>query len=283
MPPERKKTTRGKTSTGSSRKSTQRKSTTANDYPTLTAFLSSKSKSSPASVAIPSNIEDTDTTTANSPHNPTTQPQPSNPPPNLSLEQHTVTTTVLSPPLPRPQPPPSFHDPLDLSTFRHFPSLIVFDLDYTLWPFFLHAHTAGPPFSVSKDEAHVVDVAGRAIKLFPEVVRVIRTVREQRPGTRFAIASRARPPEWAINVLSLLRIPLQIPAPPSPTPTANTTPSSATPTLYSLLTAIEIDPTPHTKIPHLRSIHSTTRIPYESMLFFDDEPRNVRDARTGLG
>ncbi|KAM9121496.1 magnesium-dependent phosphatase 1-like isoform 2-T2 [Pangshura tecta] len=66
------------------------------------------------------------------------------------------------------------------------PGLVVFDLDYTLWPFWVDTHV-DPPFQ--RDRAgSVLDARGRPVHLYPEVPAVLE--RLQGLGVPMAAASR---------------------------------------------------------------------------------------------
>ncbi|XP_055392958.1 magnesium-dependent phosphatase 1 isoform X3 [Bubalus kerabau] len=66
------------------------------------------------------------------------------------------------------------------------PKLAVFDLDYTLWPFWVDTHV-DPPFHKSSDET-VRDRRGQSIQLYPEVPEVLERLRGL--GVPIAAASR---------------------------------------------------------------------------------------------
>nr|KAF6392850.1 magnesium dependent phosphatase 1 [Pipistrellus kuhlii] len=66
------------------------------------------------------------------------------------------------------------------------PKLAVFDLDYTLWPFWVDTHV-DPPFHKSSDGS-VRDSQGRTIRLYPEVPEVLDRFRGL--GVPIAAASR---------------------------------------------------------------------------------------------
>jgi len=67
-----------------------------------------------------------------------------------------------------------------------FPQLAVFDLDHTLWPLDVDTHVSAP-FSRAPSGA-VTDAGGQRVKLYPDVRRVMRTLRDN--GVAVAYASR---------------------------------------------------------------------------------------------
>ncbi|XP_029422683.1 magnesium-dependent phosphatase 1 isoform X2 [Nannospalax galili] len=72
-----------------------------------------------------------------------------------------------------------------------FPKLAVFDLDYTLWPFWVDTHV-DPPFHKSSDGT-VRDRRGQNIRLYPEVPEVL----EQLHGLGVPVAAASRTGEIA--------------------------------------------------------------------------------------
>ena len=131
-------------------------------------------------------------------------------------------------------------------------SLIVFDLDFTLW----NAggtwcdHTSPPYRQVNN---HVLDSENNAIFLYPDVRSLLKDLQED---YSLAIASRTHRPEWARELLQLLEV--------------NT---------YFSYQEIY----PGSKTEHFHQLQHRTDLPFKEMLFFDDEIRNVNDvARLGV-
>nr|GMD60813.1 magnesium-dependent phosphatase 1 [Ipomoea batatas] len=118
-----------------------------------------------------------------------------------------------------------------LTSFRHLPSLVVFDLDYTLWPFFCHTRC--------KCEVP---------RLYPQVKAILCALKEV--GVGVGIASRSPTPHIADAYLWKLGI-------------------------KSMVVAQEVFPSWSPKTEHFQRIHRRTRLPYNEMLFFDDETRNI--------
>jgi magnesium-dependent phosphatase 1 len=127
-------------------------------------------------------------------------------------------------------------------------SLIVFDLDFTLW-------NAGgtwcdhtwPPYR--KINNHVEDSENNTIMLYPEVQELIPELAEE---YQLAVASRTHQPNWAIELLTLFG-------------------------LRSFFSFLEIYP--GTKVEHFHQLKKNSGIPFEEMIFFDDEMRNVDEVR----
>ncbi|EXC35459.1 Magnesium-dependent phosphatase 1 [Morus notabilis] len=115
---------------------------------------------------------------------------------------------------------------------RDLPRLVVFDLDYTLWPFYCE-------FGDEEEEPY----------LYGEALGVLHGLKEK--GIDVAVASRTPTPEIATAFLHKLGI-------------------------HSMFVAQEIYPSWTHKTEHFQKIHRKTGIPFTSMLFFDDEDRNIQ-------
>ncbi|KAL7119293.1 hypothetical protein ACP275_02G054800 [Erythranthe tilingii] len=125
-----------------------------------------------------------------------------------------------------------------LGLFQLLPRLVVFDLDYTLWPFYCECR--------SKREMP---------KLYPQAKGVLYALKDK--GVDVAIASRSPTPDIANAFLDKLGIKSMF----------------VTQEIYSSWTH---------KTEHFEKIHRKTRVPYNEMLFFDDEDRNI-DAVSKMG
>ncbi|CAM6117130.1 unnamed protein product [Calypogeia fissa] len=119
-----------------------------------------------------------------------------------------------------------------LSAAPRLPALVVFDLDYTLWPYFCECR--------SKNEIPV---------LYPQAKSAIQALKAK--GVLVAVASRSPTADIARTFLNKLD-------------------------LLPTFCCMEIYPSWSHKTDHLKKIHQKTGIPYTSMLFFDDEERNIQ-------
>ncbi|XVF17361.1 hypothetical protein REPUB_Repub10bG0114500 [Reevesia pubescens] len=119
-----------------------------------------------------------------------------------------------------------------IEQFQNLPRLIVFDLDYTLWPFYCECCD-------DEDEMPYLYEHGKGILMALKV-----------KGIDVAIASRSPTPEIAKTFLDKLGI-------------------------RSIFVAEEIFSSWTHKTEHFQRIHRRTGIPFSSMLFFDDEDRNI--------
>ncbi|XP_017975342.1 PREDICTED: magnesium-dependent phosphatase 1 [Theobroma cacao] len=118
-----------------------------------------------------------------------------------------------------------------ISQFQKLPRLVVFDLDYTLWPFYCEC--------CDEDETPYLYQHAKAILL---------ALKEK--GIDIAIASRSPTPQIAKTFLDKLGI-------------------------RSMFVAEEIFSSWTHKTEHFQKIHRRTGVPFSSMLFFDDEDRNI--------
>lgn len=83
-----------------------------------------------------------------------------------------------------------------------YPSAVVFDLDYTLWPFWCDYHVDPPISRVTNSQ--LKDSSGYEIALCPDVESIILELAEN--GVTIISASRTPTPQIAKKILSLLRI-----------------------------------------------------------------------------
>ncbi|KAJ9174963.1 hypothetical protein P3X46_013555 [Hevea brasiliensis] len=119
-----------------------------------------------------------------------------------------------------------------IGMFQILPKLVVFDLDYTLWPFYCECS--------SKREMP---------SLYPHAKGILYALKDKRIDV--AIASRSPTPDIAKAFLGKLSI-------------------------KSMFVAQEIFSSWTHKTEHFQRIHSRTGVPFKSMLFFDDEDRNIQ-------
>ncbi|CAL5358272.1 unnamed protein product [Camellia sinensis] len=118
-----------------------------------------------------------------------------------------------------------------MGIFQELPRLVVFDLDYTLWPFYCESR--------SKHEMP---------SLFPHAQGILYALKDK--GIDVAIASRSPTADIAMTFLEKLDV-------------------------RSMLVAQEIFSSWTHKTEHFQRINRRTGVPYNSMLFFDDEDRNI--------
>ncbi|XP_075672660.1 uncharacterized protein LOC142642198 isoform X2 [Castanea sativa] len=111
-----------------------------------------------------------------------------------------------------------------IGAFQVLPRLVVFDLDYTLWPFYCECR--------SKREMP---------SLYPHAKGIVHALKDK--GIDMAIASRSPTADIAETFINNIQ---------------------------------EIFSSRTDKTDHFQRIHSRTGVPFNSMLFFDDENRNIQ-------
>lgn len=125
------------------------------------------------------------------------------------------------------------------------PKLIVFDLDDTLWLYTLEYDTH-PPFRLQNGT--VFDAKGKAIHPFPEVSAILKFLNQHK--FRIAIASRCSIRPSAEQLIGLLG-------------------------WTDYFQHLEMYSKPKTE--HFSELHVVTKIPFEDMLFFDDDKGNINN------
>lgn len=84
----------------------------------------------------------------------------------------------------------------------NYPSAVVFDLDYTLWPCWCDTHIPPPLKPVSRET--VSDRSGYSLSLYPDIAKIIQHLEEK--NIPIIAASRTATPHVAKQLLRLFHI-----------------------------------------------------------------------------
>lgn len=83
-----------------------------------------------------------------------------------------------------------------------YPEVVVFDLDYTLWPWWCDCHISSPIEQVS--ESQLLDSSGLSLSLYRDVEHILEELEAN--NVTIVGASRTATPDIAIEILSMFKI-----------------------------------------------------------------------------
>ncbi|KAM7201783.1 magnesium-dependent phosphatase [Naviculisporaceae sp. PSN 640] len=149
------------------------------------------------------------------------------------------------------------------------PKLVVLDLDYTLWPFYSDIHVA-TPIKPAPNSNHLAlaDRNGELFSLFPDAPYILNLLSHL--GIRLAVASKSPVGDLCREMLKILRLPAD----------GDATSSKGRKTIEAFDCGLEIYE--GTKLRHFEVIGKRTGIPFNEMLFFDDERPNFEVESLGV-
>lgn len=161
------------------------------------------------------------------------------------------------------------------------PKLFVFDLDYTLWPFWVDTHVSGTSLKAvpGSNNTSVADKVGEHYSFYSDVPSVLYALPQL--GIRVGVASRTCAPDLAREMLKLLYV--HPPAQPvqddygtgtSSKKSKGSSSSGGKPRKAIDLFDAGLEIYPSCKLRHMEALHKRTGLPYGEFLFFDDEVRN---------
>jgi magnesium-dependent phosphatase 1 len=139
---------------------------------------------------------------------------------------------------------------INRNNLNSYMQVFVFDLDFTIWNAGgVFCSETNPPYTWKKGK--LSDQSGRWIRLYPDVIKILMQLRQK--NKTVASASRTYEPLWAMDLLQIFGIDKYF-------------------DIHEIYSG--------SKIKHLNNIREKTNYPFDQIVFFDDEKRNIDDAKS---
>ena len=128
---------------------------------------------------------------------------------------------------------------------KNKPKMVIFDCDFTIWPYWADYHLE-PPWKKTKD-GNIVDKCGEDIKLYDDIPKIIQFLNHH--NIPMAIASKSPETKSYKHLMELFDI-----------------------KKYFVQFEIYYNSKDH----HMRAISNGQNVDFNDMVFFDDEPDNIK-------
>ncbi|XP_063693855.1 magnesium-dependent phosphatase 1-like [Bolinopsis microptera] len=143
--------------------------------------------------------------------------------------------------------PVNTHPDMEEFPEQNRPGIVIFDMDYTVWPYWADVHL-DPPFSVSNGV--VKDSRNEKVKIYPDILKILNFCKHH--DIPMAVASKSPETTMYKELMKLLDI-------------------------HKYFVQFEIYR--KSKENHMKVINEQQNIEFTDMIFFDDDFRNIESTR----